>query len=100
MEWDPEMIYIIPVEIREGVRYVELPEKGGKWKQEKCPYGERTDLTKVLKFNREDAEKLLIGLMKVLGSPGEDQLLGKLEATEYHLGDMRRIVYKLLKIEE
>ena len=99
MDWDPEMVYIIPTERRDGKRYIEKPLKGGKWKVEETPYGFHVDLSEVLKFTREDAESLLIGLMKVLGSPGEDQLQGKLEATENHLDDMRKISYKLLKIE-
>jgi hypothetical protein len=72
----------------------EIPLGGEKWQRKTKKEGETYDTNELLQFSIEDAEKLLIGLVKIFGYPEKQALIDKLEAREYHLEDMRKLVFK------
>jgi hypothetical protein len=93
-EWDPDHIYIIPITREGGIRHIEYPDGKGGWTVEDKPYGEPTNLQKVLKFNRDDAERLYQGLQSIFGKYQLEPKQAELDAVRYHLEDFRKLVFE------
>jgi len=95
--WDPESIYIIPTDYEPGQkRHYEVPDGKGGWESIEREPGFNDDIQKrLLSFSREDAERVLVGLLAIFGHPKADQLERELDATKNHLEDMRKLVFKI-----
>ena len=96
-EWDSDYILISPISYEGDTIYAEVPDKDGKWKRLEKKRGELFPdnfKDQCLKFTRDDAEKLYHGLMSIFGKQQLEPKQAELDATRYHLEDMRKLVFK------
>jgi hypothetical protein len=94
-DWERDSVFIMPKQRNDDLTMsYDIPVGAGKWQRKIKNDGESYDTDELLRFDIEDAEKLLIGLVKVFGYPERQALVDKLEACEYHLEDMRKLVFK------
>ena len=93
---------ILPVEKRDGKYCFYIPNGEGKWERVELEYGQSFDeyRDKILCMPEYWLKLLYEELVKIFGDIKQDATTQKLEATQYHLEDMRKLVHTAYEIKE
>ena len=89
-----DAIEIIPVEKTGEVIRIFVPDGKGNWIGEAYHCGTPLPLKNVLTMPTDWAKHLYDGLYKLFGDPEREATTTELNATKYHLEDMRELVFK------